>query len=53
VIYFRIMGRNIYMNLFDGSSLLTTALHPHVDMSQLPQVGAGLTTVESDSDDDG
>ena len=53
MIYFRILGSSIYKNLFDGSSLLTTALHPHVDMSQLPQVGAGLMTVESDSDDDG
>ena len=32
-----------YKTFFDGSSLLTPALHPHVDMSQLPQVGVVLS----------
>ena len=32
-----------YKHFFDGSSLLTPVLHPHVDMSVLPQVGAVLS----------
>ena len=36
-------GNKHTRRFFDGSSLLTPALHPHVDMSQLPQVGAVLS----------
>ena len=32
-----------YKHFFDGSSLLTPVLYPHVDMSVLPQVGAALS----------
>lgn len=32
-----------YKHFFDGSSLLTPVLHPHVDMSALPLVGAVLS----------
>lgn len=32
-----------YKHFFNGSSLLTPVLHPHVDMSVLPQVGAVLS----------
>ena len=43
ICFLHIGKKHTYKHFFDGSSLLTPVLHPHVDMSVLPQVGVVLS----------